>query len=68
MILFLPVVGAIFTHQSILDRLQSVANSSVFDSCANSSSLACYLLDDGGFLISTNQESSKTSVSIDCSP
>ena len=61
--LLFTVVGAIFTHQSIQERLETTATSPNVYDCGSSDNLACYLLDDGAFLIATNQDSSNTSVS-----
>ncbi|XP_052250046.1 voltage-dependent calcium channel subunit alpha-2/delta-2-like isoform X2 [Dreissena polymorpha] len=51
------VTGAIFSHHFIQDQL--IRNVEV---CNSSSTVACHLLDDGAFLIATNQPHLNTSV------
>ena len=63
-VFFLTVLGTIFTHKSIRDRLEKATTSMMAYDCRDVDYLGCYLLDDGAFLISTNQESSRTSVSM----
>ena len=53
-----PVYGVIFSHQTILDQVTTVV-----EVCRDHENIACHLLDDGAFLVATNQPNLNTSVS-----
>ncbi|KAL3853325.1 hypothetical protein ACJMK2_016873, partial [Sinanodonta woodiana] len=57
----IAVAGAVFTHDSIRNCMQDATLDSASGqelNCLNSSVLICYLLDDGAFVIATNQKDS----------
>ncbi|XP_060595875.1 voltage-dependent calcium channel subunit alpha-2/delta-2-like isoform X2 [Ruditapes philippinarum] len=56
------VLGAVFTHEHIRDTMIKVSNQTSIGDCGDPSTTACYLIDDGAFLIATNQEQYETSV------
>ncbi|KAL4227116.1 hypothetical protein ACF0H5_015089 [Mactra antiquata] len=58
------VLGAVFSHDLMQQRMQDKARRSSANTrdCSDPSTLACYLIDDGGFLIATNQEKYNTSI------
>jgi len=59
------VPGLILTHKYIQNILQKkLHNTSGSTNCDQPDKLACHLIDDGGFLIATNQPKLNTSVSI----
>ncbi|XP_053376800.1 voltage-dependent calcium channel subunit alpha-2/delta-2-like [Mercenaria mercenaria] len=56
------VLGAVFTHDHIRDTMVKTSSQTSIGNCGDPSTTACYLLDDGAFVIATNQEQYYTSV------
>lgn len=59
---FVIVLGAVFSHELIQQIMQNTTRQSRTKDCTDPS-MACYLIDDGAFLIATNQDKYETSVS-----
>ena len=64
MFVYIAVIGLVFKQDSLKSTMEDLTRNShgLYD-CGDSESMACYLLDDGAFVIATNQDKFNTSVS-----